>query len=85
MATSVASAKEMERWRREKEMAKATKVDMPEAARKHFDGMTANFEELEKFERKVHKLVERQEAKEHELEVEPIINVMGSTAGAGSG
>eukprot|EP00966_Prymnesium_polylepis_P035177 817563-Prymnesium_polylepis.1 len=85
MASSVASAKEMERWRRERELEKATKVEMPDAARKGFHSMAVDMEQLAKFERKAHKLVDRQEAKANELEVEPIINVMGSTAGAGSG
>ncbi|KAL1519610.1 hypothetical protein AB1Y20_023123 [Prymnesium parvum] len=85
MASSVASAKEMERWRRERELAKASKVDVGDTARKSFMAMKADIEQLEKFERKAHQLVERQEAKEHELVIDPIINVMGSTAGAGSG
>lgn len=46
MASSVASAKEMERWRRERELAKATKVDMPESARKNFQSMKADFEQV---------------------------------------
>ena len=64
MASSVASAKEMERWRREREQAKATAVEMPETARNNFHAMKADMVQLEKFERKVHQLVDRQEAKE---------------------
>ena len=58
---------------------------MSDAARKNFSSMNASVEQLEKFEEKAHRLAERQEAKQHELQVEPVINVMGSTAGAGSG
>lgn len=85
MASSVASAKEMERWRRERAEMRATKVHMPESARQNFHMMKPDIEQLAKFEAKVHQLVEKQEAKEMALETEPIINVMGSTAGAGSG
>ena len=47
--------------------------------------MKPDFAQLEKFEEKVERLVERLEDREHGLEVEEVINVMGSTAGAGSG
>ena len=85
MSSSVASAKEMERWRREKAEMVATAVHVPDAARHNFHSMKPNLEQLAKFESKVHQLVDKQEAKEMALETEPIINVMGSTAGAGSG
>ena len=85
MATSVVSGKEMERWARERAEAKATAVPMKKAIRDNFNAMVPNFDHLEKFEDKVQEFAERREAKEHELQVDPIINVMGSTAGAGSG
>jgi len=63
----------------------STAVHMPDVARHNFNSMKPDMEQLAKFESKVHRLVDKQEAKEMALEVEPIINVMGSTAGAGSG
>jgi hypothetical protein len=41
--------------------------------------------QLVSFEAKVQRLAERQQDKEEELVVDPVLNVMGSTAGAGSG
>lgn len=47
--------------------------------------MAPDFSQLAKHEDRMQQLAERREAREHELEVIPCINVMGSTAGAGSG
>ena len=85
MASSVASAREMERWARERREAGQRTVPVPQAAKRDFNALQPDFDQLANFEKKVHQLAERQEAKESELEVAPIINVMGSTAGAGSG
>lgn len=85
MASSVASAREMERWARERREAVQRSVPVPQAAKQNFNQLQPDFQQLEKFETKVQQLAERQEARESELEVAPIINVMGSTAGAGSG
>lgn len=85
MASSVASAREMERWAREKREATQRSVPVSLSVKQNFNGFNPDMEQLATFERKVQQLAEKQEAKESELEVVPIINVMGSTAGAGSG
>ena len=85
MASSVASAKEMERWKRERNEARQRTVHMkPEAARQ-FNSFNPDLDQLATFERKAQELAERQQDREEALEVTPVINVMGSTAGAGSG
>ena len=63
----------------------AREVYVKPEAKRSFSSMQPNFDQLSNFETKAQRLAERQEAKETELEVEPVINVMGSTAGAGSG
>lgn len=85
MASSVASGKEMEKWGREEKQKVQTRIEMPAAASRNFSAGIVDYDQLEKFETRAQRLAERQEAKEHELEVVPVINVMGSTAGAGSG
>jgi hypothetical protein len=85
MASSVVSGKQMEAWQREREFVAARAVQTTKEKRENFNAMKPDFKALEDHEGKVQRLAERQEAKEHELEVVPIINVMGSTAGAGSG
>jgi len=85
MASSVASASEMEKWRHERQMMKQTTVPVKPEEKQNFKGFVPDFDALAKFEDKVQKLAERQEDREQQLEVVPVINVMGSTAGAGSG
>ena len=83
MSSSVASGKVMERWAREREEAKNPRVQMKKDAQDSFNAMQPNFKELERFEEKAERLVDRLEQRENGLEVEEVINVMGSTAGAG--
>lgn len=85
MASSVASAAEMERWKRARELERAKAVPVSQQQQQNFKSMRPDFAELASFESKVQRLAERQEAKEQELEVDQFFNVMGSTAGAGSG
>ena len=85
MASSVSSAKEMERWARERREKAQRTVAVSQASSRSFNSFVPDFEQLAKYEQKAQQLAERQEDREHELEVEPVINVMGSTAGAGSG
>ena len=85
MASSMASARDMERWAKERRDAASTSVVMSADAHRNFNALNPNFDQLAAFETKVQQLAQRQEVKEHELEVDPVINVMGSTAGAGSG
>eukprot|EP00322_Chrysochromulina_rotalis_P021275 CAMPEP_0115867118 /NCGR_PEP_ID=MMETSP0287-20121206/20602_1 /TAXON_ID=412157 /ORGANISM="Chrysochromulina rotalis, Strain UIO044" /LENGTH=192 /DNA_ID=CAMNT_0003321711 /DNA_START=19 /DNA_END=597 /DNA_ORIENTATION=- len=85
MASSVASAREMERWARERREATQRTVNMPVEAARQMQAMQPDFEALQKYEKKVQQLAQRQEDREEELKVDPVINVMGSTAGAGSG
>ena len=85
MASSVASASQMERWKRARELERAKAVPVSQQQKQHFSSMVPNFDELASFETKVQRLAERQDAKEEELEVDQFFNVMGSTAGAGSG
>ena len=85
MASSMASARDMERWAKERRDASSSSVTMPADANRNFNTLNPNFDQLAAFEKKVQQLAQRKEDKEHELEVDPVINVMGSTAGAGSG
>ena len=85
MASSVSSAAEMERWRREREMERQKKVAVPQAQASNFARMQPNFDELASFEDKVQRLADRQQDKAEQPEVEQFLNVMGSTAGSGSG
>ena len=85
MSSSVASGKVMERWARERDEQKNPRVFMKKESQDKFNQMQPNFGELAKFEDKVERLVDRLEQRENGLEVEEVINVMGSTAGAGSG
>ena len=85
MSTSVASGKHMENWRRDREEEKQTHVPMSKKARDSFHGFKPDMAQLEHFETKLQTFVERQEEKKNGIEIEPVINVMGSTAGAGSG
>lgn len=85
MSSSVASGKVMERWAREREEQKKPRVHMPQAAQQNFNSMKPDFDQLAKFEEKTERLKDRIEDREHGLETEEVINVMGSTAGAGSG
>ena len=85
MSSSVASGKVMERWAREREEAKNPRVQTKKDAQDKFNAMQPNFKELERFEEKAERLVDRLEQRENGLETDEVINVMGSTAGAGSG
>ena len=85
MASSVASASEMERWARDRREAKQRQVYTKQADKRDFSSFNPDFESLQTFERKAQQLAEKQEARENGLEVVPVINVMGSTAGSGSG
>lgn len=85
MASSVASAKEMERWARDRKEEKQHTVPVKLEEKRKFTDFVPDFDALAKFEGKAQKLAERQEEREHALDVVPVINVMGSTAGAGSG
>ena len=85
MSSSVASGKVMGRWARAREEAKNPRVQTKKDAQDKFNAMQPNFKELERFEEKAERLVDRLEQRENGLEVEEVINVMGSTAGAGSG
>jgi len=75
----------MERWARERREAAQHTVPVSQAVKQKFNALQPDFDHLATFEKKVQQLAERQDAKESELEVAPIINVLGSTAGAGSG
>ena len=85
MSSSVASSKHMEKWAAERREKSATSVPVNVNARRNFSSFQPDMAQLEKFEERVHRHVERQEMKANELETEAVINVMGSTAGAGSG
>eukprot|EP00908_Phaeocystis_cordata_P024368 Transcript_6828.p3 GENE.Transcript_6828~~Transcript_6828.p3 ORF type:complete len:198 (-),score=66.89 Transcript_6828:1852-2385(-) len=85
MSSSVASGKVMERWARERDEQKNPRVHMPKAAQDTFNAMKPDFAALEKFEQKREQVIDRLTERENGLEVEEVINVMGSTAGAGSG
>ena len=85
MSSSVASGKVMERWARERDEQKNPRVHMPKAAQDTFNAMKPDFAALEKFEQKREQVIDRVMERENGLEVEEVINVMGSTAGAGSG
>jgi len=60
-------------------------VEISEKSKRSFDAMQPDFKQLEAFENKVHRKVGREEASENKVETEAVLNVMGSTAGAGSG
>ncbi len=85
MASSVVSARDLERWAKGRAEDKQGTVSMPKDAQKNFNSMTPDFEALSKFEDKVERLEQRREAKNNKLVTDVVINVMGSTAGAGSG
>ena len=58
-------------------------IPVPQAAKESFNAMKPDFDALAKYEEKVERLADRLEERENGLEVEEVINVMGSTAGAG--
>ena len=59
MASSVASAREMERWAKERREAQQRSVYMPAEAKRGMSSMKPDFEHLETFEKRVHQLAER--------------------------
>jgi hypothetical protein len=85
MSTSVASGKHMESWRRERAEEKQSIIPTSKKARDSFNSFTPDMAKLEHFETKLQNFVEKTEDKKNAIEIEPVINVMGSTAGAGSG
>jgi hypothetical protein len=85
MASSVVSARDLERWAKERAEVQQSSVPMPKVAKDKFNAMVPDFEALSKFEAKVEKYEEKRQAKQNRLQTETVINVMGSTAGAGSG
>ena len=54
-------------------------------AAKSFNTFVPDFDQLASFERKVEKKTDQLDARQNGLSVEETVNVMGSTAGAGSG
>jgi hypothetical protein len=85
MASSVVSARDLERWAKERAEAKQASVPMPKVAKDDFYAMKPDFEALSKFEAKVERFEEKRQAQQNRLQTDTVINVMGSTAGAGSG
>eukprot|EP00310_Coccolithus_braarudii_P015792 CAMPEP_0183350880 /NCGR_PEP_ID=MMETSP0164_2-20130417/21627_1 /TAXON_ID=221442 /ORGANISM="Coccolithus pelagicus ssp braarudi, Strain PLY182g" /LENGTH=185 /DNA_ID=CAMNT_0025522899 /DNA_START=18 /DNA_END=575 /DNA_ORIENTATION=+ len=87
MASSMCSAKDIERFMKEREERKTTGhvIPMPQDTRRSFSAMEPDFAALQKFEAKVEKKLARNEVNQNKVETEAVINVMGSTAGAGSG
>eukprot|EP00962_Isochrysis_galbana_P009376 scaffold2619_cov123-Isochrysis_galbana.AAC.12 len=85
MASSVVSARDLERWAKERADAQQSSVPMPKVAKDSFNAMKPDFEALSKFEAKVEKFEVKRQAKQNRLQTDTVINVMGSTAGAGSG
>lgn len=85
MASSVVSGRQLEKWEKEREDANRTEIPMPKAARDSFNSMQPNFNALAKFEKKLDRFTQRMEDKDSGVKTEAIVNVMSSTAGAGSG
>jgi len=85
MASSVVSARDLERWAKERAELKQGTVPMPKAATDSFNAMKPDFEALAKFEQKKERIEEKREVRANQLQTDSVINVMGSTAGAGSG
>jgi len=83
------SAKDIERVMREREdkrtLKEGAEIPMSQEARRSFSAMKPDFAALQKFEDKAERHHERYARKGDQLETAPVINVMGSTAGAGSG
>lgn len=75
----------MEMWRRDREDEKRTILPMSKKSSDSFHGFQPDMAALEKHETKIQTFVERAEQKANAIDIEPVINVMGSTAGAGSG
>eukprot|EP00967_Tisochrysis_lutea_P113092 scaffold179274_cov18-Tisochrysis_lutea.AAC.1 len=74
MASSVVSARDLERWAKERAAASQTSVPMGRAARQSFHTMQPDFEALATFEHKLEQLEEKRQAKEKRLHTEAVIN-----------
>lgn len=85
MASSVASGKEMERWAKERAEKSQRVVYEKLETKQKFTNFQPDFDALAHHEKKVQRLADRQTEREEALEIVPVINVMGSTAGSGSG
>ena len=81
----VASSREVEKYRREREDAIKPKIAVTAKQAKSFNTFVPDFDQLASFERKVEKKADQLDARQNGLAVEETVNVMGSTAGAGSG
>ena len=83
--SAVASTREVEKYRREREDAIKPKIAVTAKQAKSFNTFVPDFDQLASFERKVEKKADQLDARQNGLAVEETVNVMGSTAGAGSG
>ena len=79
------NAKDIAHFFKERQEARTNAVHMPVAAKRNFSAMKADMAQLEQFEERVGRAVEKAQMKEGALQTDAVINVMSSTAGAGSG
>ena len=84
MASSVSSASEMSKWADQRRTAAARTVPVNLEARKNFNALMPDYEQLAKHEERVQRLAERQEAKEQELEIMPKTVDSETLLGSGS-